>query len=158
LSKQIGNFLNDIPTLTARLRELLNEVKIWIQEHLNIDIREQNQYLSDTKEKMTDEGPAMVQRTVVTLTEVISYFVFLPVYTFLILYHKDTIKRFLAEFFRRRDDEKVTEVVEESQTICQQYLTGMLIELVIVFALNALGFIIVGIRYPIFLALTAALL
>lgn len=158
LSKQIGNFLNDIPALSERLREVVAEAKIWIQDHLNIAIREQNRYLSDTREQMTDEGPAMMQRTFITLTEIVSYFVFLPVYTFLILYHKDTVKRFLTELFRRSEEDKVVEVLDESQSISQQYLTGMLIEVVIVFSLNAVGFLTVGIKYPFFLALTAALL
>ena len=158
LSSQIGNFLEDIPTLKARLQEVLGEAKVWVQDTFSIGIREQNEYLSDTKEKMTTDGPAMVQQTFITITEIGSYLIFLPVYAFLILYHKDTIKRFLAELFRRSEEDKVTEVLDESQHICQQYVTGMLIELMIVFTLNSTGFLIVGIKYPIFLALIAALL
>ncbi len=158
LSKQVGTFLDDIPTLKVRMQQLIAEAKVWIEDTFNIGIREQNQYLSDTKEKMTTDGPAMVQQTVLTLTEIISYFILLPVYTFLVLYHKDTIKRFLAELFRRSEEDKVTEVLDESQIICQQYLTGMFIELMIVFTLNSIGFLLIGIKYPIFLALTAALL
>lgn len=158
LSSQIGTFLEDIPTLKARLREVLNEAKMWVQETFNIGIREQNQYLSDTKEQMATGGPAMVQQTFVTITGIVSYLIFLPVYAFLILYHKDTIKRFLTELFRRSEEDKVAEVLDESQVICQQYLTGMLIELMIVFSLNATGFLLIGIKYPIFLAMIAALL
>jgi predicted PurR-regulated permease PerM len=158
LSTQIGNFLDDIPALKSRLREVGTEVKQWVQENFNIAIRKQTQYLNETAEKMSDNGPTMVQQTVVTLTEIVSYVIFLPVYTFLILYHKDTIKKFLSEMFRRSEEDKVIEVLDESQFICQQYLTGMLIELAIVFTLNTTGFLIIGIKYPVFLAMIAALL
>jgi predicted PurR-regulated permease PerM len=158
LSSQIGNFLDDIPTLKERLKELATVAKRWVYDNFNIAIREQNQYLDKTAEKMSNDSPTMVQRTVLTLTEIVSYVIFFPVYTFLILYHKDLIKRFLIEMFRRNEKDKVTEILDESQYICQQYVTGMLIELVIVFTLNAIGFLILGIKYPIFLALISALL
>jgi predicted PurR-regulated permease PerM len=158
LSTQIGNFLDDIPTLKARLKDLIQSGKEWVQVNFNIGIREQNKYLSETTEKMTDQTVGIVQQTVVTLTGILSYVIFLPVYTFLILYHKAMIKHFLTEVFKRSEQDKIVEVLDESQAICQQYLMGMLIELVIVFTLNSAGFLIIGVKYPIFLALVAALL
>jgi len=158
LSSQIGNFLDDIPTLKKRLHELATTVKQWIQANFNIAVREQNQYLNETSEQMSEKSGGLVQQTFLTLTEIISYVIFIPVYTFLLLYHKKTIKRFFTDIFKRSEEDKIIEVLDESQTICQQYVTGMLIELVIVFSLNATGFLILGIKYPIFLALIAALL
>lgn len=158
LSSQVSHFLDDIPTLKERLKDLATTVKHWVYDTFNIAIRDQNQYIDKTAEQMSDDTPNLVQRTVLTLTEILSYVIFLPVYTFLILYHKDTFKRFLIEIFQRSEKGKVTEILDESQYICQQYVTGMLIELVIVFALNSTGFLILGIKYPIFLALISALL
>jgi predicted PurR-regulated permease PerM len=158
LSTQIGSFLDDIPTLKARLKEVMQSAKQWVQVNFNIAIREQNKYLNETTEKMTDQSPGIVQQTVITLRGILSYVVFLPVYTFLILYHKSLIKRFLTEVFKRSEEDKIAEVLDESQAICQQYVSGMLIELIIVFTLNSAGFLILGIKYPIFLALIAALL
>lgn len=158
LSSQIGNFLDDIPTLKQRLKELEAGLKEWIQQTFNIGLREQSKYIAQTTNKMSEQGPGLVQRTFLTLTEIVSYAIFLPVYTFLILYHKDLIKRGLIELFKRSEEDKLVEVLDESQAICQQYISGMLIELVIVFILNSVGFLILGIKYPIFLALVAALL
>lgn len=158
LSSQISHFLDDIPALKERLKDLATTVKHWVHNTFNIAIRDQNQYIDKTAEQMSDDSPTLVQRTVLTLTEIVSYVIFLPVYTFLILYHKDMFKRFLIEVFQRNEKARVTEILDESQYICQQYVTGMLIELVIVFALNSAGFLILGIKYPIFLALISALL
>ena len=158
LSTQVGNFLDDIPALKEKLRELLTGIKKWIQANLNIAIREQNEYLDNTAEKMTTEGPNIVKRTMITLTEIISYVIFLPVYTFLILYHKEMIKRFLCEMFKRSEEDTVIEVLYETQSISQSYVIGLLIECIIVFTLNSIGFLVLGIKYPIFLALIAALL
>ncbi len=158
LSSQIGNFLDDLPALKERLRELLTEVKKWVQSNFNIAIRDQNEYLDDTAEKMSTDSPNLVQQTFITLTGVVSYIIFLPVYTFLILYHKEMIKRFLCDIFKRSEEDKIMEVLYEGQAISQSYLIGLLIECTIVFSLNSVGFLILGIRYPIFLALISALL
>jgi predicted PurR-regulated permease PerM len=158
LSIQIGSFVDDIPTLKARLNEIEGQVKQWVHTHMNIGIREQTQYINETQKKMSAQNGGLIQSTFVTLTELISYVIFLPVYTFLILYHKDMIKKFMIELFRKRQEDKIVEIMDESQYICQQYVMGMLIEFVIVFALNSTGFLVIGIKYPIFLALVAALL
>jgi predicted PurR-regulated permease PerM len=158
ISTQIGHFLEDIPALEKRFNQLLWSAQKWVLENFNIAIRKQNQYISDTAEQMKTESTHLVSRTFVTLTEALSYIIFLPIYTFLLLYHKEMIKRFLIEIFKDGNKEKVREVLVESQLISQQYITGLLIELCIVFLLNTTGFLILGIKYPIFLALISALL
>lgn len=158
LSTQIGNFLDDMPSLEKRFHQLAWSTQKWVQENWNIGMKAQNKYIEQTTENMKSNSPELLSKTVVTLTTVLSYVIFLPIYTFLLLYHKDTIKRFLIEIFKDGNKEKVTEVLQESQLISQQYITGLLIELCIVFVMNAAGFLILGIKYPIFLALLAAIL
>jgi len=84
--------------------------------------------------------------------------VFLPVYTFLMLFYKDHIKKFLVSVFKNGSEEQVRDVIYESRTIGQQYVLGLLTDMVIVFTLNTVGFLILGIKYAVFLALVAALL
>jgi predicted PurR-regulated permease PerM len=158
LSAQIGSFVADFPTLEKRFNELLWTAQKWVQEHLHIGMREQREYIDETTEQMKTDSPQIVSRTVLTLTGAVSYLVFLPIYAFLILYHKDMIKKFLIEICKDGNEEKVRDVLQESQLISQQYITGLLIELCIVFALNTTGFLILGIKYPVFLALLSALL
>jgi predicted PurR-regulated permease PerM len=158
LSTQIGSFLEDIPALQKRFSQLMWSAQKWVQENFNIGIRQQNEYIDEASEKMKTDSPDIVSRTVVTLTEAVSYIVFLPIYAFLLLYHKDMIKRFLIEVCKDGEEDKVREVLQESQYIAQQYISGLLIEFCIVFALNSAGFLILGIKYPIFLALISALL
>ena len=158
LSTQIATFLADVPTLENRFKELLWSSQHWIEEHLNIGIRAQKEYIDETTEKIKTDSPQIVGKTFLTLTGVMSYLIFLPIYSFLILYHKDMIRKFLIELCKDGNRDKVVEVLQESQLISQQYITGLLIELCIVFSLNTAGFLILGIKYPVFLALLSALL
>ena len=158
LSSQISLFFNDMPALVDRFNELVFLAQEWVNETFNIAFWQQDKVIDETARKMKDSGPQFLQQTFVTVTEVISYFILFPFYTFLILYHKATIKKFLVEVFTRSEEDRVVDVLHESQAIILQYVTGLLIELAIVFALNSAGFLVFGIKYPIFLALVAALL
>lgn len=156
LSSQMVGFFKDIDVIKDRLHEVFNSAQRWVMEQFNIGVREQDQYLEDTKEKV--EAGRIVGQTFISLTSFVSYIVLIPVYTFLLLYYKDLIKQFFIHIFRNDDEEKIREVLHESRLVSQSFITGLLIDVVIVFALNSLGFLLLGIKYALFLALTSALL
>lgn len=158
LSSQASLFFNDIPALQKRFNELLEMMQHWVNKTFNITLWQQDQYLTKTAEKMKDSSPRLLEKTFLTVKGIITYAILLPVYTFLILYHKSTIKKFLVDVCTRSEEDRVVDVLQESQTIILHYVTGLLLQVTIVFSLNATGFLIFGIPYPIFLALVAALL
>jgi predicted PurR-regulated permease PerM len=158
LSRQIGVFLEDIETIKQRLSGLARDLQQWVDDKFNINRSQQNEYLEDTADNIKDSGAGFLGKTFTTITEVISYVVFLPVYTFLILYYKDLIRKFFIGVFRDSDEQKVANVLFQARTIGRDYILGLFIDMTIVFTLNTIGFLILGIKYPIFLALVAAIL
>ncbi|HEY5744602.1 MAG TPA: AI-2E family transporter [Chryseolinea sp.] len=158
LSSQVVNFLDDIPALKERIGEVSSGFQKWVNENTHITVRKQNQYIAQAAENLKEQVPQLVGMTFISLTGILSYLIFLPLYTFLILYHKSTIKAFLIGVFRNGSEQRVREVLTESTTIGQHYVFGLLIETSIVFGLNTIGFLVLGIKYAIFLALLAALL
>ncbi|MGZ5220910.1 MAG: AI-2E family transporter, partial [Chitinophagaceae bacterium] len=84
--------------------------------------------------------------------------ILLPIYTFLILYYRKLIHKFLMDVFDTRYRTQVQDVLSESETIVQGYMVGLLLEMAIVAILNTAGFLIIGIQYAVFLGLLAAVL
>jgi predicted PurR-regulated permease PerM len=158
LSVQVINFMDDVPALKERFSEVSASFQKWINENTHITVRKQNQYINQTVEDLKDQGPKIVGMTFVSVTSVLTYVFLLPFYTFLILFYKSNIKTFLITTFKNGSEKRVTEVLNESTDIAQNYVTGLLIETALVFALNTIGFLILGIKYAVFLALLAALL
>ncbi|TXH31352.1 MAG: AI-2E family transporter [Cyclobacteriaceae bacterium] len=158
LSKQIVKFFDDLPTLTERVDELKLPAERWIDDQTNVTVREQEKYLDQTVKNLKSNAPKMVGATFGTLTDILTYVVLIPIYTFLVLYYKDTIKAFLMNAFRNGSEKRVEQVLNESTSVAQYYIIGLSIETAIVFALNVTGFLILGIKYAVFLALLAALL
>ncbi|NOT76032.1 MAG: AI-2E family transporter [Cyclobacteriaceae bacterium] len=155
---QISGFFEDLPTINDRLSELSTITQKWIRETFNVTIRKQNQYVSDTLAKMRASGTGILGATVVTLTQALSYLILLPIYTFLILFYRGMIRRFLVAVFSDSRESQVKDILQESQAVSQSYILGLMIELAIVFGLNSAGFLILGIKYAVFLGLVAALL
>jgi predicted PurR-regulated permease PerM len=158
LSSQIMHFLDDAPALKERFSSLSTALQKWVDQHLNIAVSKQNEYIRDTVEGIKEKSPQVVGKTLGSLTGGIAYVVLLPIYTFLILYYRETIKYFIIGVFKHGSEDEVREVLLQSSTIAQKYVTGLLIETTIVFTLNTIGFLIIGIKYAVFLALLAALL
>jgi predicted PurR-regulated permease PerM len=82
----------------------------------------------------------------------------MPIYTFLILYYRDMIRQFLVDLFKTDHRQKVFEVINESRVIVYNYMLGLSIEMAIITAINTIGFLIVGIKYALFLGLLSAVL
>ncbi len=158
LANQIANFMDDLPTIQQRMDSLLHVAQKWFRSSFGVTIREQNRYLTESAAQMKESQGGILQQTYGTLTDAFSFFVLIPIYCALILFYRDMLRKFLVDAFHSSGASDVTDILRASQSISQSFIMGLLIEMAIVFALNATGFLILGIKYAIFLALVSAIL
>lgn len=156
LSTQIANFVDDVPSIKRHLNEHWLTLQKWIREKMHISLREQNQYLNNTAEKIKDRD--YLSDTFFSVTEALMLLILLPIYTFLILYYRDLIRRFLYAVFREEHGEKVALVIKQSKVMINSYMTGLLIEMAIVAVCNSAGLMLLGIKYALFFGVLAAVL
>lgn len=157
-STQIAEFTDDLPKIKRNLNRHITTVHNWVRENFNITRREQEEAVQSATEDMKTTGPGMLGTTFITAASVLILVVLLPIYTFLIMYYRDLIRNFFISIFAEHHRSSVEEVLRESRVIVQSYMVGLLIETAIVAALNAAGFLIIGIDYVILLAVLAAIL
>jgi predicted PurR-regulated permease PerM len=158
ISSQVVNFLDDLPALQERINMFSVSSQKWIKESTHITIQKQNQYWSRGMENFQDNLPALLSTTVSSVASLINYVFLIPLYTFLVLHYRSSIKAFLIKVFRNGSEDKVREVLSESTNMAQHYVRGLLMETLIVFILNLIGFLIIGVKYKVLLALLAAML
>lgn len=158
LSSQIAVFVKDFPSIKQHFTEHLHTVQKWVAETFHFSYREQDKAVQDATSGLKDSGGSVVGTTLVSAISALLMVILLPIYTFLIMYYRGLIRKFFMDIFADRHRQSVEEVMEESKTIVQGYMVGLLIEMGIVAALNAVGFFIIGIKYAIFLAVLAAIL
>ncbi len=158
LSSQITSFLRDIPSIKEHIIDHFIKLQSWVKEKFNISFQEQNEYLNSQAEKLKESGTGYIRHTFLSITEAIMLLILMPIYTFLLLYYRDLIKRFLFSVFKPGHGEGVKNVLAESQIMIRSYMLGLLIEMGIVAAANSIGLLLLGIKYAIFFGVLAAVL
>ncbi|MEP7079138.1 MAG: AI-2E family transporter [Ginsengibacter sp.] len=158
LSSQIASFVQDVPSIKEHLNEHFIALQGWIKNKFHISFTEQNVYLNQQAEKLKEGGTTYIQRTFFSITEIILLFILLPIYTFLLLYYRTHIKRFLFTVFRDEYEPDIKIVISKSKIMVRSYMVGLVIEMVIVAVANSAGLLILGVRYAIFFGVMAAVL
>jgi predicted PurR-regulated permease PerM len=158
LSTQLAQFTEDLPKIRRNLDKHVSTVQQWVRQNFNITRKEQQEAIQSASEDMKTTGPGMLGTTFLTAASALILVFLLPIYTFLILYYRELIRKFLISIFADKHRSSVEEVLSESRMIIQSYMVGLLIEMAIVAALNTTGFLIIGIKYAVFLAVLAAIL
>lgn len=158
LSAQIAVFMEDLPTIKEKLQQHWTSFQNWVNETFNISKQQQNEAVQSAKENAQSAGSGNMGTVLSGIASGMITLILLPIYTFLILYYRKLIHKFLVQVFPTAESKKVEEVLKESNKIVRGYMIGLLLEMLIVTILNAVGFFIIGIQYAIFLAVLAAVL
>ena len=157
-STQIANFVDDIPSIKSHLQVHLEALQAWIKKTFHVSFHDQNAYINNAAEKLKDNGTGYLSNTFFSITETIFIMILLPIYTFLILYYRDLIRKFLYAVFQQQHKEKISNVIKESKTMIHNYMVGLVIEMSIVALCNSFGLILLGIKYAVFFGVLAAVL
>ena len=154
LSVQFASFSDLAPQLSKRSTEIFAELQSWAQNTFGLSLKKQSTMISELFEKSKE----YIGSSLSTLASVLSTFILLPIYVFLILYYKPMFINFFYEVFDYVHGEQVSEVLTETKSAIQSYILGLLIEMLIVAALNATALLIIGVKYAILLGVVGAIL
>jgi predicted PurR-regulated permease PerM len=116
LSIQIINFLDDAPELNKKLTQVGASAQKWVNQHIHVTVRKQNEYIKETVEGIKDNSPKLVGVTFGSITGIVAYIILLPIYTFLMLYYRTHIKTFLIGVFKNGSEDKVKQLEEQLAT------------------------------------------
>ncbi len=158
LSSQVAGFMEDLPAIKKQLQQHYHTLQTWIRQQFNMSVKEQDKMVDEAAGQMKSSGNGLVGQAVLGIGNILVVLVLLPVYTFLLLYYRKLLSRFAVDIFDQKHEPKVKEVINETKSIVNSYMVGLMIEMAIVATINAVGFLIIGIEYAIFLGVFAAIL
>lgn len=154
MSQQIAEFMNDLPAIKENLTKNIWHVQQWIYSKFGMTISEQKTYIDDSM----SEVDVISSSSVSSVTNGIMYLILIPIYTFLILNYRSLLLGFLLKLVAKKDIENLQEIITKIKSVIRSYITGLLIEVVIVAFLTSLGLWIIGLDYFVFLGVMTALL
>jgi len=158
LSSQIANFMQDIPSIKQHINEHFISLQNWVKERLHISFQEQNEYLNQQADKLKETGTGYISHTFFSITEAVMLLILMPIYTFLLLFYKDHIRKFLFAVFNQEHATGIKNVITKTKLMIRSYMVGLLIEMGIVATADSTGLVLLGVKYAIFFGVLAAVL
>jgi len=159
LSAQIVNMTDDYNSFREDLRQAFDTSISFLNEKVNIIPTIQMETISKAVSAFFgDNGFVLISGTLGFTSSFLSYLTLSVVFTFLILLYSRQLTEALTEFSPKEDQESFRIMLKEVQKVGQQYLTGMVVLVLILGVLISIGLFSLGIDYAIFFGFLAALL
>jgi predicted PurR-regulated permease PerM len=154
LSSQVSQFSQSFPVLKVRFGQMTDGLEHWISEQFGVSVQKQIAFIKSA----LDSGQAAIGSIISTVFGTLSLLLIIPIYMFMLLLYKNLILNFLYEAFSEQHTEQVGEVLKHTKSAIQSYIVGLLIEMIIVSALNSLALLIIGVKYAILLGVIGGII
>jgi predicted PurR-regulated permease PerM len=151
---ELSTFSDQLPVFKKKFELLMQKSQHDISRQFGISLKKQNQVIADAETSLKP----VLGATVGSFLETLSMIILLPVYTFLFLFYKTLLLDFLYEIFSRENAKEVSVVLVQTKSAIQNYMYGLLLEALIVAALDSVALMILGVEYAILLGVLGALL
>lgn len=155
---QISGFSESWPIFVDKLSIMFDQSITYLSKYFDIDRKYIYDWIANSRKDLINKNGMLIGQTIFSLTGSILSLVLIPVYIFFILYYKALLLEFVCRLFAEDYQTKVHEIITEIKTVVQKYISGLMIQLVIIAILNSVGLLIIGIDYAILLGVLGALL
>jgi len=155
---QAVSFADSWPILVDKFTVLINQTISSISEYFNIRPRLIHAWITKSQHELININTTLIGETIMSVGNVVMTLLLVPVYVFVILYYQPLLTEFIHMLFKKAHQQLVGEIVTQTKSVVQHYLLGLMIEAVIVGALNAAGLLLLGIQYALLLGVLGALL
>ena len=154
---QISSLSNDLPKLKEQVIASFQNFQEWISTTFHVNIEKQMDYVNSATAKIEKATPNVIGATVLSLSSVLFFLVFVILDTFFLLFYRSRLLKFLVDVFKEENSKIVYDIVEKVQFIIRKYLVGILLEMTTVAIVCCTVFMLLGIKYAILLGLITAL-
>ncbi len=157
IGSQLTVLSQDWPMFEAQLSQSLHNLQQWITLNFHIDLSKQMDYLNSATNKIASHSTSMIGATVVSLSSLILFMVFILFDTFFLLFYRRLFLKFIIKAFKEENKSVILDIVGRVQYIIRKYILGLLLEMGIVASVCCIVFLILGIKYAILLGLITGL-
>jgi predicted PurR-regulated permease PerM len=158
IGTQVSMFSDSLPQIKEKLNVFLAEGLVWFSDTFHIEQAKINHWLAEQKSAQLSGSSGMIGNTLTSVSGALVVLLLIPVYIFLLLFYKPLILQFIAKLFSSEKHAVVAEVLQQTRSLIQSYLIGLLIEMAIVATMNSAALLIIGIKYGILLGVIGAIL
>ena len=154
LSSQISDLMTDLPVIQKNIMAHFHHLQQWIKAKFNISYTDQANYIESTM----SNSRMISSSSIGSLTTSLLNLVLIPIYTFLILLYRALFIRFLLKLTPAANHSTLATILFEIKTVIRSYISGLLLEVIIVSVMTAFGLWLIDVEYFIFLGIMTGIL
>lgn len=157
LSWQLAGWMENVTEMQKRFSVKLTEFRDWIQQMAGIDHAEQKEIAAAQAKGASNEAGGMAAFALTALGVLLDVFL-IVVYTYLLLFYRSKIKKFIMMVIPDQHNENGHAIMKDATQVAQKYLTGLFFMIVILWVLYGIGFSVMGVEGALFFAILCGIL
>jgi predicted PurR-regulated permease PerM len=158
LVSQAIRFSDSWPALVDKFTGTLNQTVTWASEYFNVKPQAIYDWIAKTKGELVNTVSHSIGHTLVIVGNSLVILFLIPLYIFLLLFYQPLLLTFIRKLSNENNQSQVQEVVKQTKSVIQRYLVGLVIEAVLVAALDITALLVLGIDYALLIGIIGALL
>lgn len=157
-SIQIVHFYNDFPDLKPRFEHTINDLQNWINVKFHFNRIQQSNYINKSVAAVFESVAQSLGDLLVALSSLLIYIIFVLIFAYFMLFYRSMLVQFTILLFKPKHKETVIDVLKHTKSMMSSYISGLLIEMVILSVVNSAALIALGIPYAVLLGVMSAVL
>ena len=155
---QIMDLKAELPLIQAKLVIFFDQGQQLLHDRFGMRVMSKDELISSSLSSAKKSAGGFLGSTISTTAGVISTVTLVPIYIFCFLYYRDHMRQFMFRFVTPDKRTAVLHTMDNIRTVVQAYISGLLTVIVIVAVLNAIGLLLLGVKFAIFFAIFASVL
>jgi predicted PurR-regulated permease PerM len=155
---QIMDLRDEWPKLQAKSIQYFDQIQQWASLKFGYQPMSKEELIDSSMNSVKKSAGGFLGSTLSTTAGVLSVTTLIPIYIFCFLYYRDHMRQFMFRFVAPDKRTSVLHTMDNIQTVVQAYIQGLLTVIVVVSILNAVGLLILGVKFAIFFAVFASVL
>lgn len=155
-SNQFTVFAKDFPQIREQADKNLQNMREQISSSIGISAERFRGWEDSVTENLFKTFAEMESVFRATTSTIVSIGL-MPVFIFCFLYYRDKFHEFFIRMVPNENKIKAENILREINLVARKYMTGVFIVVIILSIVHSVTFIIIGLDYPIFFGVSAAL-
>ncbi|TAE38226.1 MAG: AI-2E family transporter [Sphingobacteriales bacterium] len=158
LGSELSALSADWPKLKHQVFIAIANLQNWIEQTFDVNAAKQTKYVNTQTGKLLNTNTVALGETVLSISSVLLFLIFIFLYTFFILLKRRLLIVFLLAVFDNAHSHIVYDVVEQVKYIIKKYIVGLVLQMLIVSLLTFLVLTFLGVQYALLLGLLTGVL
>lgn len=147
LSSQVVALTDEVPELNEKFGKYISDFRSYVEERWNIPYGEQPQELQKRLSEFLKSGLGWASAAVFGTMRIVATIVMIPLFMFFILNYRHRVVGFVERKYKKDNSSQVMATMAKITDAFQGYLSGLMLETLVVAIMVYVGLLILGIPH-----------